>query len=396
MTTRIPLPKGYLLDGRYRIEGKLGEGGFSLVYLARHLDRLWAVKEVFDADRCERNATSHCLEPKDGQARIHHYQIERARQEWSRFSTLRHPNIVDIVDGFDALNSFYLVMPFVEGEDLQVRVDRAGALPMLEIENVLSAISSALTFLHKQGVIHRDIKPDNIWLRKADNTPLLLDTGAARDMEDAQRISTAIWTPLGAPELRGSFESSKYGAVGPAADVFAFGGVLVVMLSGREAPEVGVRMGRQDDDLAGWEIPSCPETTQVLRKALNLKVAARYWSIPEFERALGAALGRDHSVRASAAGPTRPPARPAGAARKAPDGSPVFWGVAVLSILVMAFAVSLAFPAEPLLAALGFLVVHTVFVMLNVMPRRNGKRQALTPLHLVPFFNIYLLGTNKP
>lgn len=396
MTTRIPLPKGYLLDGRYRIEGRLGEGGFSLVYLARHLDRLWAVKEVFDADRCERNATCHSLEPKDGQARIHRYQIERARQEWSRFSTLRHPNIVDIVDGFDALNSFYLVMPFVEGEDLQVRVDRAGALPIREIENVVSSISSALTFLHKQGVIHRDIKPDNIWLRKADNTPLLLDTGAARDMEDAQRISTAIWTPLGAPELRGAFESSKYGAVGPASDVFAFAGVLAVMLSGREAPEVGVRMGQQDDDLAGWEIPSCPETTRVLRKALNLKVAARHGSIPEFERAAGEALRRDHSVMLPAAGKARPLARPVSAARKAPVGSPMFWAVAVLSIVVMAFAVSLAFPAEPLLAALGFLVIHTVFVLLNVMPRRNKEVQALTPLHLVPFFNIYLLGMSKP
>lgn len=386
MKKRQPLSAGTVLNGRYRLRHLIGEGGFSLVYGAESQGHDWVVKELFDADRCDRNSSTGVLMPKPGQAPIHLHQLKRAREEWLKFRNLRHPNVVELVDAFEQNNSFYLVMPFVEGESLQDRVERS-SLDFGETMRVIRPIAQALAYLHEQGVIHRDVKPDNIWLRRVDSTPLLLDTGAARSMEDSRKLSTGIFTMFGAPELRGRAESRVYGEVGPPADVFALAGVCAYALSGREPPDIGLRMQRAEDDpLKEWTVPGAPHVVAALRRGLNLNAQRRPQSplalLNEIVSTDGGPGEHDPTLRLPTLGDPVFSPRYSGTATP-----PSNWLFPALGSAVGVALSALLVPDDPLLAALVFLVVHLALVAL-CSQRRRSQRRKLAPMDAMPLLNI--------
>ncbi len=169
----MPLGIGETLQGRYKIERKLGEGGFGAVYRAHdtRLDVFCAIKESLDAS-------------------------EEAARQFKRSATmlasLRHPHLPRVTDFFGFQNKgLYLVMDYVQGEDLIARMKRLRqALPEEQVEKWLQQICDALIYLHNQNppIIHRDIKPQNIIIDQHENA-ILVDFGLAKVYKAGQQTT---------------------------------------------------------------------------------------------------------------------------------------------------------------------------------------------------------------
>ena len=158
----IPSALRHALEGRYTIERELGEGGMATVYLAhdqRH-DRSVALK-VLSAEQ------SAALGP------------ERFEREIKILARLRHPFVLPLHDSGEAAGSLYFVMPYVEGESLRARLLRDRKLVLDDVIAIVSQIADALDYAHGEGVVHRDVKPENILLSRHGHA-LLADFGIAR------------------------------------------------------------------------------------------------------------------------------------------------------------------------------------------------------------------------
>lgn len=388
---RPPLPEGLIPGTPYRIRQLLAEGGFSLVYLADGPSGRVVVKELFDSGRCRRRAGGQQLEPLDGQAAIHERQKLRCREEWARFKGFHHPNIVRLQDFFELNNTCYTVMPFVDGESLLERVLRK-PLDVSELMSLIRPLAGALDALHLQFVVHRDVKPDNIWLRASDGQPLLLDTGAARSVEGSRRGGTRLLTMLGAPELRGQAETNRYGQVGPATDVFALAGVCGFALTGQEPPDPTLRdlaPGQDDTLLQQWKLPVQDAVAAVIRRGLALKVAARLQSPGAFAVALEQAYRQAPPDLAKVTTKTGPEPTVASGRPKRP--SLLDWLPSSIAIAALAAAAALMTPEEPLLGIALFLVGHMATVIFCAN-RRARWGQALTPMDILPVANLVLIS----
>ena len=148
------------LEGRYAIERELGEGGMATVYLADDLKH-------------ERKVALKVLKPELAAV----VGAERFLAEIKTTANLQHPHILPLFDSGEADSFLFYVMPFVEGETLQDRIDREKQLPVDEAVRIATAVANALQTAHDQGIIHRDIKPANILLSRGE--PLIADFGIA-------------------------------------------------------------------------------------------------------------------------------------------------------------------------------------------------------------------------
>jgi serine/threonine-protein kinase len=208
------------LAGRYSIDRELGRGGMGIVYLARevHLDRLVAIKLLPPAVA------------SDAATR------ERFLREARLSASLSHPHIVpmhavDQVDGF-----VFFVMAFVDGETLAQRVQARGPVPSREATRWLREVAWALSYAHSRGVVHRDIKPDNILIERESGRALVADFGIASITDDGSAAPTgsALHRSAlhGTPEFM-SPEQALGGEPGVPSDIYALGVTAYYALSGR-------------------------------------------------------------------------------------------------------------------------------------------------------------------
>jgi serine/threonine protein kinase len=175
------------LAGRYRVEREIGSGGMATVYLATDLrhSRVVAIKVL----------NREIAQAVGG---------DRFIREISITARLQHPHILTLIDSGEADGFLYYVMPYVEGESLRSKIARDGALPPSEASRLFREIVDALVHAHKQGMVHRDIKPDNVMI--SDRHALVVDFGVAKAMRDAgaTHTLTTTGTSLGTPRLHGS------------------------------------------------------------------------------------------------------------------------------------------------------------------------------------------------
>ena len=202
------------LKGRYSVERELGRGGMGVVYLAHEvaLDRPVALK-ILPGELASRP-----------EAR------ERFLTEARTAARLSHPNIVPIftVDAVDDL--VFFAMAYVRGETLGQRVRRGGPLPTAEVVRVLREVAWALAYAHAQGVVHRDVKPDNILLEEPGGRALVADFGIARGLDAVGAPGTA--EVLGTAEFM-SPEQVRGGEVDARSDIYALGVLGFYALTGR-------------------------------------------------------------------------------------------------------------------------------------------------------------------
>jgi len=204
------------LGGAYRIERELGQGGMATVFLAEDLkhDRKVAVK---------------VLRPELAAA----LGAERFTREIRIAARLQHPHILPLLDSGQAEGFLYYVMPYVEGQSLRDRIAREGELPVHEAVRILVEITDALGFAHAQGVVHRDIKPDNVML--SGRHALVMDFGVAKALSEAtgrQTITTA-GVALGTPSYMAPEQATADPNLDHRVDIYAVGVVAYELLTGR-------------------------------------------------------------------------------------------------------------------------------------------------------------------
>jgi eukaryotic-like serine/threonine-protein kinase len=263
------------LHDRYRIERELGRGGMATVYLAEDLKhhREVAIK-VLEADL----ATS--LGP------------ERFLKEIELTAGLQHPHIVPLFDSGSADGALYYVMPYVEGESLRAKLDREKQLSMDEAMRIATEAADALDYAHRHGVVHRDIKPDNILLH--DGHALVADFGISIALEQAgaQRL-TATGVSLGTPQYMSPEQLSGDRAVDARTDIFSLGAVTYEMLGGfspHAAPTAAATAARVLVDTPTRLTmlrPSVPANVErAVMRALAKAPADRFASAADFAAAL--------------------------------------------------------------------------------------------------------------
>ncbi len=356
----VPLPPHSTLKrGQYRVQRHIATGGFGAVYLATNAaGASFAIKESFDANYVCRVNDGLKVTARDdvpNSARIHERQRQRAREEFERFSQphLKHPALVPLLDCFDEFGTTYLVMPYIEGQDLrQAALQRRGGDAAWVLQ-LLRSIGDVLALLHKHGLIHRDLKPDNILVctdSKGAIRPVVLDTGATRDYSRADRQSTGLTTDFGAPEIASAADARIYGRPGPASDCFAMAGMACLLLSGekplgnRERAAAMMRAGATDPLRQPSGVSSA--VWQVLRRSLQLQVAQRHQSADDFLAELQTAM----NLR-----PADQQVQPAAASRQAPTDTPVAMPV-VMPVVAPAVNASPSLGKPDAIAWLGALM----------------------------------------
>ncbi len=173
-------PGSRLMAGQFEIERFLNSGGFALIYLVRDsLGRPLVVKECFPADLCRRSGEM-VVEQNPDQTHTLDRLVGLFLQEARTLAELDHPGVVRVHQVFEENNTAYMVMDYVDGPDLLDMIDDPDTnLSPAKVERLLTDVLSAVAYLHSQGVLHRDLSPDNIMIGE-DGAPVLIDFGASR------------------------------------------------------------------------------------------------------------------------------------------------------------------------------------------------------------------------
>ena len=239
MDNRVPLQSGTTVGGDFRIEKVLGVGGFGITYLAQDekLDVKVAIKEYFPASLAYRDdgITVQPLPSQGGADYV--WGLERFLAEAQTLARLRHPNIVRVSRYFKENETAYMVLGFVEGDDYEVYLQKLGRAPtQAELDKLAMPILDALDTVHGADLVHRDIKPQNIFIRADDKEPILLDFGAARQALGEHSRATAAFVSPGysPPESHLNDPADQ----GPWTDIYAFAATLYRALVGRPPPQV--------------------------------------------------------------------------------------------------------------------------------------------------------------
>ena len=303
------------LEGRYRIERELGQGGMATVYLAE------------DA-RHDRKVALKVLKPELAAV----VGGERFLAEIKTTAQLQHPNILPLFDSGAANSFLFYVMPFVEGETLQDRIERRGELPVPEAVDIAVDVAEALDYAHRHGVIHRDVKPANILLQEG--RPLVADFGIALAVSAAGggRL-TETGLSLGTPHYMSPEQATADRAPGPPSDVYSLACVLYEMLTGRPpfpGPSAQAILGQiitaEPDPPVEHRKTIPPNVNGAILRGLEKRPADRFQSAAELAGAL-----EDPAYRYGAAGPAA-----------ASASASVWKPIAVASIVVAAVAIVLA------------------------------------------------------
>lgn len=265
----MALAVGQVVENRYRIAKLLGQGGFGAVYRAWdiRLNRPCALKENLDPSaEAERQFT----------------------KEATILANLKHPNLPRVIDHFVvAGEGQYLVMDFVEGEDLQEMLDRRGPRAEAEALPWIAQICDALAYLHSQAppIIHRDVKPANVKITP-DGQPMLVDFGIAKVYDPVLRTTTgarAVTPGYSPPEQYGR------GRTDPRSDIYALGATLYALLTGQEpADSVECLLGAATLVPPRQINPRISQpVAEAIMKAMAVDPAQRFQSAEGFKAALG-------------------------------------------------------------------------------------------------------------
>lgn len=225
------LPIGYHLH-EYIIQSVLGDGGFGITYLAKdtQLNALVAIKEYLPNEFAvrENDYTVQAKSPQD--LEYFTWGLKRFYEEASILAKFKHNNIVRVLRIFKALQTAYIVMEYEQGQSLAKVFKRNQTATEAQLMKILLPLLNALETVHQAGYLHRDIKPDNIYLRKKDNSPVLLDFGAARYVVSSHtKHLTSMITTGYAPFEQYTNESNH----GTWSDIYSLGAVLYRLINGK-------------------------------------------------------------------------------------------------------------------------------------------------------------------
>lgn len=273
--------------GTYMVENVLGRGGFAITYLAVDVKtkKRVVIKESLPGSFARRNPSSLKVEPKSAEDAE---KFEKAKKsfinEAAVLSSLDHPNIVKVLDHFNALDTAYYVMPYVGGAELQKAAPSASLIKEEWLSPILKSLLHALDYLHGRKLLHRDIKPENIILC-GESKPVLIDFGCVRTMESENTLTKFCsegFTPLEMMQRRGD--------CGRWSDLYSLGATCYFLITGETPPKCHDRI-EQDPyiPLAGREELSNRFSNDFLKHidvSLRAKTSHRWQSAKEWIDAL--------------------------------------------------------------------------------------------------------------
>lgn len=288
------LPVGTVIDTgqqRYQFGAVRGQGGFGITYIGLQFPSLTrvAIKEYFPT-RCAQRAGDHrtVCPSLNGEALFQGGRNSFLMEAQMLAKVGRLPGIVEVLDFFEANHTAYLVMEFLDGVPLHKVVADRGSIPAQELLPMLPPLLDSLGQLHQQGILHRDISPDNLmWM--PDNSLKLLDFGCARSMEDGRSMTVMLkhgFAPVEQYQTRGQ---------GPWTDVYALCATLYYCLTGVIPPmavdrleedtlqppnALGAGLTPEQEEVLLWGLTVQPKT-----RAVNMEVFAQRFfpSAPESE-----------------------------------------------------------------------------------------------------------------
>jgi serine/threonine-protein kinase len=233
------------LEGRYRVERELGEGGMATVFLADDL-------------RHNRKVALKVLKPELAAV----VGADRFLAEIETTAKLQHPHILPLFDSGEADTFLFYVMPYVEGDTLRDRLDQVKQFPVEEGVRIAIDMAEALDYAHRQGVVHRDIKPANVLIHEG--RPLIADFGIALAVGAAGGARlTETGLSIGTPYYMSPEQATGDQAIGSASDTYALACVLYEMLTG-EPPY----QGNTAQAVLGKIISGAPVSATALRKSI--------------------------------------------------------------------------------------------------------------------------------
>jgi serine/threonine-protein kinase len=267
--------QGFFL-GKYKVLDKLGRGGMSSVFLAEHLEmgRRVAVKVLI--------------------GRLAHRDefVERFRQEARAAARVDHPNIVRAFDVDHASGVHYLVMEYIQGTDLQQRVEELGPLDGREVADTIRQAAAGLAHVHKAGLIHRDIKPGNLLVGR-DGVVKIVDLGLARLPEEtrASMANEGESEILGTVDYLAPEQSVDSETVSPRADIYSLGCTMYFLLTGQPPFPMGTLVERirkhryhEPEDIQRIR-PDAPATlVAICERMMSKRAEDRIQSAEEVER----------------------------------------------------------------------------------------------------------------
>lgn len=281
---------GQALGPHYTVRDKIGRGGYAVVFRVRdeQLERDLAVKALIPEFAATREVA------------------ERFRREAVTGARLHHPNIVPIYFVGEAEHTPCFAMPLIGGETLAARLRREGQLSPRAALGILQDVASALDYAHQAGVVHRDVKPDNIMLELESGRAVLADFGIAKALaQDSWRTASGIL--VGTPYYMSPEQAAGEREIGPASDVYSLAVVLFEMLAG-EPPYGGLNAQVVLSQHVSGAVPDLgaqrsdvPSTAvRVVQQALAKDPADRFASPGAFASAFQEALGSVGLRRSSA------------------------------------------------------------------------------------------------
>jgi eukaryotic-like serine/threonine-protein kinase len=292
------------LGGSYRLVRELGGGGMSRVYLAEEtaLGRQVVIKVL----------------PPDLAAGLN---IERFRREIQLAAKLQHPHVVPLLAAGRAGDLLYYTMPFIEGESLRARLAREGELPVADAVRLLRDVVDALAYAHEQGVLHRDIKPDNVLVSR--HHGLVTDFGVAKALSEAAAGQapptgfTSAGIAMGTPAYMAPEQAAADPTIDHRADIYATGIMAYEMLAGHppfagRTPQqlLAAHVSRPPEALGAVRPTVPPDLAAIVMRCLEKRPADRWQSADELLRALESVVTPGTGTTSTVAVPTRRPAPP--------------------------------------------------------------------------------------
>lgn len=237
-------PGTELMLGQYTIESFLNAGGFGITYLARDsLDRQVVIKECFPGSFCRRSVAS--VLPR---SRAHQNELKSIvrlfSQEAKSLSLADHPNIVKVHQVFEENNTAYMALDFVEGRDLlDILADDPPTLTQEQVESYLIKLLDAVSHVHDQGILHRDISPDNILVNQH-GEPVLIDFGAAREQAAGDKNASRVLSALRV--IKDGYSPQEFyvqgSEQGPSCDLYSLAASFYHIITGELPPDSQVRL----------------------------------------------------------------------------------------------------------------------------------------------------------
>ncbi|HEV8194991.1 MAG TPA: protein kinase [Gemmatimonadales bacterium] len=351
------------LGSQYRLERELGGGGMSRVFLA-------------EENALNRKVVIKVLPPE----MVSGVNQDRFRREIQLAARLNHPHIVPLLAAGAAGDLLWYAMPFIEGESLRVKLARGGELPVTETARILREVADALAYAHAQGVVHRDIKPDNVLL--SGRHALVTDFGVAKavSVSSGDHNMTSLGVALGTPAYMAPEQASADPNVDSRADIYALGVMAYEMLVGQPpftamSPQalLASHITQTPATVSSHRPAVPPALNAIVMRCLEKRPADRWQSADDIMPHLDALLTPSHGTSPSLAVPTVSSGTEAALRQSHPLRVALLFGIGSLVVLlgVNLLVNKIGLPGWVMYAAVGLLLVGLPIVLATGMRERQ-------------------------